>query len=115
MSAHDLAKFGTLYLNEGRWKGKQIIPESWIEASTRSYSEINPRMNIGYGLLWRVLEKNENRSGKSFYHTGAGIHMLAVYPKSKLVFVHRVDTESEFNFQQNDLYKIIGMIFATQN
>ncbi|HBQ61035.1 MAG TPA: amide hydrolase [Balneolaceae bacterium] len=114
MSAHDLAKFGTLYLNEGNWEGKQIIPESWIEASTRSYSTTNAYMDIGYGMLWNVLNKNEDRSSTSFFHTGTGIHMLAVYPKLKLVFVHRVNTESDHTFQQNDLYKIIGMIFEAQ-
>lgn len=115
MSAHDLAKFGTLYLNKGNWDGNQIIPESWIEASTRSYSTTNAYIDIGYGMLWNVLNKNEDRSSTSFFHTGTGIHMLAVYPESDLVFVHRVDTESDHQFLQNDLYKIIGMIFEAQN
>ncbi|WP_221930282.1 serine hydrolase domain-containing protein [Gracilimonas mengyeensis] len=114
MSAHDLAKFGTLYLQEGRWDGKQIIPESWIEASTTAYSITNPRINIGYGMLWNVLIPNENRATKSFFHTGAGIHMLGVYPGSKLVMVHRVDTEGGHNFQQNSLYQIIDLVFAAQ-
>lgn len=114
MSSHDMAKFGLLYLNKGKWEGEQLIPENWIEASTRSYSITDAYMDIGYGMLWNVLNKNDERSSRSFFHTGTGIHMLAVYPASKLVFVHRVDTEKEHNFQQNDLYKIIGMIFEAQ-
>ncbi|HBX64630.1 MAG TPA: amide hydrolase, partial [Balneolaceae bacterium] len=114
MSAHDLALYGTLYLNNGKWNGQQIIPSDWIEASTTSYSVTNPYMDFGYGMLWNVINKNEKRASKSFYHTGVGIHMLAVYPTSKLVFVHRVDTEGEYNFPQENLYKIISMIFAAQ-
>src|SRR5208283_1515432 len=32
--AIDLAKFGRLYLNNGNWDGKQIVPEQWVTDST---------------------------------------------------------------------------------
>lgn len=114
MSAHDMALYGTLYLNNGQWQGEQIIPKDWIEASTTSYSVTNAYMDFGYGMLWNVINKNEERTSKSFYHTGTGIHMLGVYPASKLVFVHRVDTEGKYNFRRENLYKIISLIFAAQ-
>jgi CubicO group peptidase (beta-lactamase class C family) len=31
ISARDLARFGLLYLNRGRWRDKQIVPESWVD------------------------------------------------------------------------------------
>lgn len=31
----DIAKFSQLYLNKGKWHGKQIIPEAWVEASSK--------------------------------------------------------------------------------
>ncbi len=31
----DFAKLGRLYLNKGKWNGKTVIPESWVEQSTR--------------------------------------------------------------------------------
>jgi CubicO group peptidase (beta-lactamase class C family) len=34
MSASEQARFGLLYLNGGRWKGEQIVPEEWVLAST---------------------------------------------------------------------------------
>jgi len=30
----DMAKLGQLYLQKGKWNGKQILPESWIEEAT---------------------------------------------------------------------------------
>jgi len=30
----DYARFGEMYRNGGRWNGKQIVPESWVVAST---------------------------------------------------------------------------------
>jgi hypothetical protein len=63
-------------------------------------------------MLWYVRTPTDEGSARSFHHTGAGVHMLAVYPGSDLVFVHRVDTEAGVTFQQNRLYQIIGMIFG---
>lgn len=31
----DIASFSQLYLNKGKWHGKQIIPEWWVEASSK--------------------------------------------------------------------------------
>jgi CubicO group peptidase (beta-lactamase class C family) len=30
LKTEDLAKFGQLYLQKGRWNGKQILPEKWV-------------------------------------------------------------------------------------
>jgi CubicO group peptidase (beta-lactamase class C family) len=32
---HDFAKIGRLYLNNGNWNGKQIVPENWVRESTK--------------------------------------------------------------------------------
>jgi CubicO group peptidase (beta-lactamase class C family) len=113
LSTRDLALFGQLYLEEGIWEGKQIIPKSWIEASTKPYSITNEYYGIGYGMLWSVLIPNEDRPSKSFYHTGTGVHMLGVYPGSNLVLVHRVDTEKDYTFNEGDFYKMISLVWSS--
>src|SRR5204862_3788144 len=30
----DIAKFGQLYLQKGKWNGKQLVPEAWVAAAT---------------------------------------------------------------------------------
>lgn len=35
LRTEDIACFSQMYLNKGNWKGKQIIPEAWVEASTK--------------------------------------------------------------------------------
>lgn len=42
IKSEDMAKFGQLYLQKGKWKGKQILPEEWIEEATTSKIEQNP-------------------------------------------------------------------------
>lgn len=109
LSAYDLALYGILYANGGNWNGKQIVPKSWIEISTKPYSIIDKKYGVAYGMLWKVLTKYG-----CYEHTGMGVHLLRIYPGSKIVIVHRVDTERENNFTSNKLYPIFGIIFNAQ-
>jgi CubicO group peptidase (beta-lactamase class C family) len=34
LTTEDLARFGQLYLQKGRWEDRQILPEAWVEAAT---------------------------------------------------------------------------------
>ena len=55
MSARDLAKFGRLYLDRGVWQGRRLIPEAWIDESTRAWSPADRSgLESGYGYLWWV-------------------------------------------------------------
>ncbi len=89
MSARDMARFGQLYLQRGRWNGRQIIPEDWIEESTSSYSSIY-RGKEGYGYLWYIIE--DFNGTKMYYTAGAGGHYIAVLPAEDVVIVVRADT-----------------------
>lgn len=113
MSAYDLALYGQLMLDHGRWHGKQLVPADWIDQSTQPYSPSEPEYGIYYGMLWNVLTP-EPGERPSFFHTGAGVHMLAIYPKHHLVLVHRVDTEKGSAFNDGDLYQVIHLVHAAR-
>jgi CubicO group peptidase (beta-lactamase class C family) len=34
IKTEELARFGQLYLQRGRWEGRQLLPKTWVEAST---------------------------------------------------------------------------------
>ena len=114
MSARDLAIYGQLYLNYGAWEGKQIIPKKWIDISTKPYSIYDQKYKNAYGMLWKVRVPDKNTKRNSFYHTGLGIHMLGIYPDSNLVLVHRVNTEEDFDYNEGDFYKMIGLVFNSK-
>lgn len=46
ISAWDLARFGYLFLNNGRWNGRQLVPETWM-AMARTPGPANPT----YGFM----------------------------------------------------------------
>lgn len=41
----DLAKFGQLYLQKGKWKGKQVLPAAWVEEATTKKIEQTPELS----------------------------------------------------------------------
>lgn len=114
LSARDLALYGQLFLNKGTWNGTQIIPKEWIDYSTQPYNIEYKPAGLAYGVFWRVLMKTETRSSRSFYHTGTGVHMLGVYPKSKVVLVHTVQTEKDYDFGDPEFMQMIGKVWGAE-
>jgi hypothetical protein len=54
----DIARFGQLYLQKGRWHGAQLVPEAWVDAATsfQTSNGSNPKSDWdqGYGYqFWR--------------------------------------------------------------
>lgn len=87
MSARDLARFGLLYLRNGKWKNQQIVSGDWIKESTKPYSDTRKTYVDGYGYLWWV-----GQDGR-YEARGVGGQTLMVHPKRGLVIVHRVNTD----------------------
>ena len=45
-----------------------------------------------------------------FIIQGPGVHLLAVLPEKKLVLVHRVDTDKDFDITWNEIRQLMYMI-----
>jgi CubicO group peptidase (beta-lactamase class C family) len=96
MSARDLARFGLLFLRNGRWGEQQVISADWVRESTTSHSDIGPQS--GYGYLWWTGEgvgllPNVDEGPGAYAAYGASGHRLIIMPSRNLVVVHRSNTE----------------------
>ena len=85
LPARDLAKIGFLYLNNGYWDGKSVVPESWVKESTgqqiRAYGHpIYGR--FGYGYQWWVKEVDGCTSFRAWGRRG---QFIVVVPELDLV------------------------------
>lgn len=89
MSARDMARFGLLYLREGKWNDEEVISREWTDESTTSYSETDDRGG-GYGYLWWISGEFKEFGMYSAY--GVGAQIISVLPGANLVVVQRVDT-----------------------
>ncbi len=85
----DMARFGLLFSNFGKWDDEQIISTTWIDLATRS-SIPNPN----YGFLWWLNSKDGSRYWEGvnedvFYAAGFGGNFIVIDRKNDLVVVTR--------------------------
>lgn len=92
LSAHDLARFGSLFLNHGQSLGKQIIPASWVKESTTAYSRTD-HGRLGYGYLWWIAPAGGPFGAGAYFALGAGGQGLAVVPAHNLVVAQLVKVQ----------------------
>ena len=69
LKTEDIAKFGQLYLQEGEWNGKQLVPRSWVKQATLKQvsNGSNPESDWeqGYGFqFWKCRHGAVRGDGK---------------------------------------------------
>jgi len=96
----DLMKLGQLYLDGGRWDGKQVIPAEWVKRSVEPHA--NAREGIDYGYLWWLQQfKTNGRIVKSYGMAGSGGNKVFVLPELDAVVVITTN-----NFQVRDAHPL---------
>jgi CubicO group peptidase (beta-lactamase class C family) len=88
LTARDLAKIGYLYLHDGVWEGRRLLPEGWVTASTSPKVDTRPGVERSrkYGYQWWVLPYGT--AGKHAYAAlGYGGQRLIVVPEHDLIAV----------------------------
>ncbi len=103
ISAHDLARFGLLMLNNGNWDGRQVVPAAWVAESTSYHSDATLYSSDGYGYMWWVVRddnkfphlQNVELPEGAYSARGSGGHVLLVIPEYRMVIVHRADTDAD--------------------
>ena len=98
----DIAKFGQLYLQRGKWEGKQLVPASWVDAATSRWMSngSNPTSDWeqGYGFqFWRC------RNG-AFRGDGAHGQFCVVLPELDAVVAITAGTR--------DLQGVLNVVWA---
>jgi len=109
LCTEDVAKLGQLYLQKGKWNGKQLIPQKWVEQATslkvpndqESHSKIGIDWRQGYCFqFWRCTHN-------AFRGDGAGGQLMVVIPDKDAVIVYTSDTgnfQGEMNAIWDKLY-----------
>lgn len=96
LSTRDLARFGQLFLQLGRWQDRQIVPAHWVKSSVLPISHAGDRG--AYGYMWWVARDGVAWPGTilpagSYSARGAGGHFCLILPALDCVVIHRVDTD----------------------
>lgn len=91
LETKNLAKIGMLYLHDGVWEGKQILPKGWVQATVKPHvKDIAPESatnNWGYGYQWWLIPYKKNPVKYIYTCTGYGGQLLFVVPELDLIAV----------------------------
>jgi CubicO group peptidase (beta-lactamase class C family) len=90
----DMVKLGQLFLDGGRWEGKQIVPVEWVDAATTRQIEADDFGwgDFDYGYQWWTGDLDGDRA---FQAWGYGGQAIVVVPSRDLVMA--VTTELRAN------------------
>lgn len=88
MRPRDMAKIGSLMINSGVWKKRQIAPPHWVNESTNPYLKGHFLFGSGYGYQWWQGESFiGDKKIDLFYAAGKGGQYIFVCPELDLVTV----------------------------
>ncbi|MBT8396786.1 MAG: beta-lactamase family protein [Gemmatimonadetes bacterium] len=100
-STRDMARLGLLMLNEGNWKGEQLISRDWanrIVGVVTPLEEMNPTSRrdgyFGYGYMWWVWDGPRALGPFEGAYTARGAigQWITVFPRLDLVIAHKTNS-----------------------
>jgi len=92
LRSQDVAKFGLLYLRDGRWDGKQVVPAEWVAASLSRHVEFKRSGSdtvVGYGYWWWLMPPDPDGEGKQDIYGAFGFkgQYIFLVPEHDMVVV----------------------------
>ncbi len=90
LKTRDIAKFGQLLLQKGKWNGEQIVPSNWLEMANSKQTDNGPGesdWNYGYGFQFWM------NSTEGFRGDGAFGQLCIVLPNANMVVAMTAATQ----------------------
>lgn len=94
----DFAKFGLLYLRDGIWDGRRILPEGWVDYARTPAPAQPTDTPHGYGAHWWLLRTEDGAAWSpdgTFFASGYVGQNIWVAPALDLVIVRNGETPVE--------------------
>jgi CubicO group peptidase (beta-lactamase class C family) len=104
----DMAKIGYLFLNGGRWQGKQIVSEKWVKESTKQQIGASQLpawfLSDGYGYQWWLGSFHvRGQIVESYSARGRGGQFIIIFPALQMVAVFTGWNDNELLRQPLDM------------
>jgi len=112
LRTRDIAKFGWLFLHDGKWKGKQIISKEWVKLATQKHFKIPDRRDH-YGFCW--WPGTMRRKGKEFDYVasfGYGGQTLYLIPEKDLIIVFTCALTDRNTYVFVPVRKVFDTVFS---
>jgi CubicO group peptidase (beta-lactamase class C family) len=82
LQPRDMAKLGYLWLHDGRWEGRQVIPAGYLAEALTRHVSVEPGIDYGYGM-WLY----PGHTPVDFEANGTGGQRITVIPSLDMVEV----------------------------
>ena len=88
LTAPDMIKLGELYLAQGTWHGRRIVPAEWVTTSITPVELATQDDGSSYGLMWWLFELDGHQAYAASGGSGQGhVHDVLIVPDRRLVVV----------------------------
>jgi len=88
VTPRDIAKIAYLYLRQGKWEDRQIVPAEWVKASIEPSADVPGADGIQYGYKWWLYHyQYDGQDRVAFAGAGFGNQRPIVLPELDLVVV----------------------------
>ena len=108
LRARDLARFGQLYLNDGTWEGKQIVPENWVNRSSTVQVDI-PHSNWDYSFQWWI---SGNLDTPIYFGLGYGGQTLMLLPEKNMMVIALQESLVSLEDNQAQWDRFVSRVFT---
>lgn len=109
MTPRELARFGLLYLRDGDWDGRQLVPAGWVQQS------IEPQLpaddGYDYGYYWWLMRGGDQDVAIAW---GFGGQFVYLVPALDLMVVMTADTASDHEELDGETFLFDHLLPAVQ-
>ena len=88
-TARDFARLGYLWLRKGRWQGRQLVPEEWLDVATHRFVRDDGTTPSPYGYTFWVMDGIEGVPDDLYMSRGHNLNHSFVIPSLDLVVVRQ--------------------------
>lgn len=112
LRTRDIAKFGWLFLYDGKWKGKQVISEEWVKLATQKHIKIPDRRDH-YGFCWWPGSMRRGEKDIDYVASfGYGGQTLYLIPEKDLIIVFTCALTDRNTYVFVPVRKVFDTVFS---
>lgn len=105
----DMAKLGQLYLQNGVWEGRQLVPQAYAISATQPQNNGGPPVSMPYGYMWWIVPSDAPRH--TFMASGYAGQLIWVYPPLELVVAITSTVSQESQRRGHAIQLLRGKLF----
>jgi CubicO group peptidase (beta-lactamase class C family) len=113
MRSIDLAKFGKLMINRGKWESEQLVSPYWVDECVSREQKAGKYFKYALGW-WHLTRKTDGASKKAKDILAAGLRgqVLYIHPEKNIIIVRQGTDKADVDWDIN-MYRLAEMLCPT--